>query len=82
MLRIECPTCETSYPAKRLGVALLPEHSAIVTVKCLTCKEAFDTRIEPKYVTNEVGWFAKYILRRQPSTELLGHEVTDRKVRL
>jgi predicted Zn finger-like uncharacterized protein len=82
MLRIECPNCQTSYTSKRLGInELMPEATAVVTVKCLTCSQDFDARVEPNYVTNEPGWFQKYIMRRKPSTELLGHKVTDSKVR-
>jgi predicted Zn finger-like uncharacterized protein len=81
MLRIECPECGTSYKAERLGIALMPEQSMVVTVKCLTCGLAFDTRIEPNYVTTEAGWFARYIMRREPSSSLQGHVVTSSKVR-
>jgi len=81
MLRIECPTCATSYTAERCGVELLPEQSAVVTIGCITCKQPFDARIEPTYVTNEQGWFARYILRRQPSQSLAGHQITNTKVR-
>ena len=76
MLRLECPNCQTSYTAIRCGISLLPEQHADVTVQCLICEKSYDVLIEPAYITHEVGWFARYVLRRQPSQSLQGHAIT------
>lgn len=81
MLRLECPTCQTAYTSARCGISLMPEATCVATVKCLICGSDYEVRIEPNYVTDEPGWFQKYIMRRKPSTSLLGHKVTDTKVR-
>lgn len=81
MLRIECPTCATAYTADRLGLTLTPEQSALSTVVCLVCKIPFEAWIEPHYIADEPGWFARYILRRQPSKSFDGHVVTQTRAR-
>ncbi len=77
MLKLECPNCQTAYTAARCGISLMPEQNAAVTVQCMVCAKQFEVRIEPNSVTDELGWFAKYILRRKPSQSLRGHAITD-----
>ena len=74
-MRIECPTCKTSYTEERCGIPKLQEsQSAIVTVKCLVCASDFDTRVTPKIIVVLPGWFQRTILRQQPTTQQDGHE--------
>jgi hypothetical protein len=81
MDRIECPECQTQYTTQRCGISLMPEESRQVTIACRVCTKQFDVLIEPNYVTDEAGWFARYILRREPSMSLRGHTITSTKVR-
>ena len=73
-LRFECPTCKTSYSAERCGIRpLLPEESAIVTIKCMVCGAEFDAEVRPNIVASTPGWWARTLLRRKPSVVQQGH---------
>jgi hypothetical protein len=75
MLRIECPECQTSYTAERLGVKLGPQHTAKLDVACILCKLPFKVTVGPKVVVDVPSWSARTFLRRKPVTRLDGHEV-------
>jgi phage FluMu protein Com len=74
-MRIECPTCKTSYTAERLGLKLEPKQTAHVDVGCVLCKQAFSVTVIPREVTTVPGWWARVVLRRAPTTTIDGHEV-------
>ena len=73
-LRFECPACKTSYSAERCGIQpLRPEESGIVTIKCMVCGVEFNVEVLPRLVTSAPGWWARTVLRRQPTTTQDGH---------
>lgn len=46
---IQCPTCQTSYTAERLGIASLLERPGVVLsadVVCPICSTTFTARVE------------------------------------
>lgn len=76
-MRIECPTCKTSYTEERCGVPPLKDNqSAKITVVCLVCKSEFDTSITPKIVVVQPGWWQRVVLRRPPTTKQDGFNAT------
>ena len=76
MVRIECPTCATSYTHERCGIVLpAPDQYVQATVVCVTCKTQFEVAITPAAQTTTPGWFARNIMRRTPETTFVGHKV-------
>ena len=60
-LRLECPSCRTSYTAVRCGLIPQPKQTTIASIACCLCLAPFDVKIEPH---PRQGWFARVILRR------------------
>ena len=75
--RIECPNCRTSYHVDRIGINnLRADQRADITISCPICHTQFDAIMAPKLKTEQLGWFSRVVLRRVPTTESDGHEVT------
>ena len=72
--KIECPHCETTYAPERCGIRPLQEgETASITVLCMVCKQSFDTKVFPKQVVVQPGWFQRVVMRRKPTTRIEGH---------
>lgn len=60
-LRLECPTCHTSYEAARCGVSPKSGDTVSATIVCILCQSQFDATLTP---TPGLGWWARVVLRR------------------
>lgn len=58
---LECPNCHTRYSAGRLGVAFGPDAGGQVTIRCSTCKTAFNADLVP---SQPLGWIRRNVLRQ------------------
>lgn len=75
-LRLECPTCKTSYTGARCGIPDLQDwQSAKVTVRCMVCSHDFNAVITPREVEEALNWWRRVVLRQQPEKRVDGHEV-------
>lgn len=76
ILRLECPTCKTSYTGERCGIRPLQDYeNAIVTIVCKICGKSFDATITPREVTEALSWWRTIVLRQEPQRRVDGHEV-------
>ncbi len=78
-IRIECPHCQTSYPAARCGIDLAPHQSAQATTVCMVCGKPFDFTIQPLVRVEHPTWFNRVVRRHKPVTIPAGHVVDSLK---
>lgn len=74
-LRIQCPNCATSYTADRCGIPRPDKaQQTIATVVCMVCRTQFDTVFTPVVDAVEnysPNWFARNIMRRKATFDLV-----------
>lgn len=62
-LRIECPTCATSYTSERLGIK--GDKQQHITTVCAVCGVSFDAKLSPTVSPPPLTWYERIVLRRR-----------------